>query len=80
MIQRLQNIRGQGINNFHPIASRDHYKNGDRQCAEILLERDVLVSCQKYVELRGRQRQGLHVLDSRPSASWHTHDFVPDQK
>ena len=45
MIQRLQNIWGQGLNIFHPIAFRDYYKDGDWQCGEILLELDVLVSC-----------------------------------
>jgi len=80
MIQRLQNIWGQGLNIFHPIASRYYYKDGDWQCGEILLELDVLVGCKKYVEFRGRQRQKLPILNSGPSAGWHSHDIVPNQE
>ena len=57
MIQRLQKLRNQGFDVFHPIALRRDYENGDRQSGQILLKLDVLIRSEEHVEAGGRKHQ-----------------------
>ena len=79
MIQCLQDIGYQGADVLHAIADGDNYQDGDWQCCEVLLKFDVLVGGKEDIELGGRKRQQLPVLDSGPSASRHGSSFMTDQ-
>ncbi len=57
MIRCLENVGDQRPDIFHPIALCHNYENSDWQCGKVLLEFEILISRQKHVGLRGRQRQ-----------------------
>ena len=61
-LQAHQNRRHQGLQRFESVIVRNQDDDGHRQRAKILLVLEILIGCEKHVELRSSGTQEFAIF------------------
>jgi hypothetical protein len=72
-------IRYQRLKVGVPIALRDQHHDGQLEPTDILLEREIPIDGEEYVEVGLGQAQKIAVSFARPAHFWNGSGLVPDQ-